>query len=535
MTNGSIPAPLELRDYQTRIVEQAQDLLQKEPSLLVAAPTGSGKTVILAEIAAMALERKQRTALLVHRQELVGQSEEKIIRQTGIKPGVVWQDRREWEQPITIIAQDTISGLEIPPEFRLHILMVDEAHHTVAPGWLRTIRRLEPHFLLGFSATPFRQDREPLSPTPFANVIRPVTPIELIERKLLCPAVIESPVICEPGGEVQPISQAKNPEAIYHQAVRYALGQGRSRILLYVSQTREHSPVQVIQMTAKLLRRTGINAGEVHQDLTAKQRKEALARFQSSASASVLVNYMALTEGTDLPHVDCVIIGRHTSSESTIIQMIGRGLRPHGQKEDCLVLDYTDRPDMNEIIHYWRLDSPEEEEERAKRERVKNNTPTELMEMATRFPRQISMLGEAQIRYPWFKPYENRPIMVIPLWSGEGEAGRYVAVEPLRKGDWKLSKITLLNQGPTPLRREQSTMDNPEETATQIRIALGSQAPQLERQAPWRQKPSSPAQQKTWRRLFQENPQNPEKLTAGEVWDAISQERFQRRVDSKAL
>ena len=57
MTNGSTPAPLELRDYQTRIVEQAQDLLRKEPSLLVAAPTGSGKTVILAEIAAMALER----------------------------------------------------------------------------------------------------------------------------------------------------------------------------------------------------------------------------------------------------------------------------------------------------------------------------------------------------------------------------------------------------------------------------------------------------------------------------------------------
>ena len=535
MTNGSTPAPLELRDYQTRIVEQAQDLLRKDPSLLVAAPTGSGKTVILAEIAAMALERNQRIGLLVHRQELVVQAEEKIARQCGRSPGVVWQDRREWEQPVTVMAQDTISGLELPEGPGLDLLIIDEAHHAVAPGWLRTVERLRPRYLLGFSATPFRQDREPLSPKPFAKVIRPVTPMELIDRKLLCPAVIESPVLCEPGGETQPISQAKNPEAIYHQAVRYALAQGRSRILLYASQTRERSPVQVIQMTAKLLRRAGINAGEVHQDLSAKQRKEALARFQGSASASVLVNYMALTEGTDLPHVDCVIIGRHTSSESTIIQMIGRGLRPHGQKEDCLVLDYTGRPDMNDIIHYWRLDSPVEEEEKAKRERAKNNTPAVLMELAARFPRQISTLGRAEIRYPWFKPYESRPIMVIPLWSGEGEAGRYVAVEPLRKGGWKLSKITLLNRGPAPLRREQSTLNNPEETATQIRMALGSQAPQLERQAPWRRKPSSPVQQKTWRKLFPENPQNPEKLTAGEVWDAISQERFQRRVDSKAL
>ena len=111
---------------------------------------------------------------------------------------------------------------------------------------------------------------------------------------------------------------------------------------------------------------------------------------------------MALTEGTDLPHVDCVIIGRHTDSESSIIQMIGRGLRPYEQKEDCLVLQYTRRTDMGDIIHYWRLDGPvQEEEERAKRERAKNNTPADLRELATRFPRQISMLDDTRIQYPW--------------------------------------------------------------------------------------------------------------------------------------
>ena len=245
---------------------------------------------------------------------------------------------------------------------------------------------------------------------------------------------------------------------------------------------------------------------------------------------------MALTEGTDLPQVDCVIIGRRTESESTIIQMIGRGLRPHGQKDDCLVLDYTGRPDMDEIIHYWRLDGQvEDEEEKAKRERAKNNTPAELMEMATKFPRHISRLDETRISYPWFKPYEDRPVMVIPLWNREGEAGRYVAVEPLRKGGWKVSRITLLSRGPSQLRREQSTLDSAEETAARVRMALGHQAPLLERQADWRGKPASPVQQKTWRRLFPGDPQDPEHLTSGEVWDAVSQERFRRRVDPGAL
>ena len=520
--------PMKLRDHQDRIIQLAQEHLSIDPSLLVAAPTGSGKTVAIAEISAMALRKDQRTGLLVHRQELVSQSEEKITRQCGQPPGVVWQDRREWGEPVTIMAQDTLSGLEIPEDLRLDLLMIDEAHHAVAPGWLRTVRRLRPRYLLGFSATPFRLDKEPLCPEPFAGVIQPVTPMELIQQKLLCPAVIESPLVCGPDGEPRPINQASNPEEIYHQAVRYALGQGRSRILLYVSQTQEHSPVQVIRRTTRLLQQAGINAGAVHQNISVNERKRTLARFKDSASASVLVNYMALTEGTDLPHVDCVIIGRHTDSESSIIQMIGRGLRPYEQKEDCLVLQYTRRTDMGDIIHYWRLDGPvEEEEERAKRERAKNNTPADLRELATRFPRQISMLDDTRIQYPWFKPFDNRPVMALPLWSNEEEAGRYVTVEPLRKGGWRLSTVILLRKGPTPLRREQVTLDTPEETATRVRMALGEMAPRLERGAAWRQKPASPELRKAFRKLCPEDTGN---LTAGEAWDGISRERFQRRV-----
>ena len=426
--------------------------------------TVTHNTVCLSEISAMELRRDRRIGLLVHRQELVSQSEEKIIRQTGIKPGGVWQSRREWEQPITIMAQDTISGLEIPPGLKLHLLMVDEAHHAVAPGWLRTVERLRPEKLLGFTATPFRQHREPLSPRPFKVVIRPVTPMELIERKLLCPAVIESPVIHDHSGEPQPINQAYNPEEIYLQVVKYALAQGRTRILLYASQTRTNSPVQVIRKTVGLLQAAGINAGGIYQNLSPRRRRGTLARFQNSASASVLVNYMALPEGTDLPHVDCIVIGRHTASESTIIQMIGRGLRTHEEKEDCLVLEYTGRSDMNEIIHYWRLDSPEPEQEKTKREKTKrergkSNTAVELESMVTQFPRQISQMDQTRVQYPWFRPFGDRPLMALPLWRQEGEAGRYITVEPLRRGGWRVSTIILLNRGPAPVMREQSTLE----------------------------------------------------------------------------
>ena len=527
--------PLELRKHQEKIVQQTRQLLRRDNSLLVASPAGSGKTVCMAEIAARALRRDRRIGVLVHRQELVSQSEEKFTRQCQEPPGVVWQDRREWDPRVIIIAQDTVSGLEIPPWVKLDILMVDEAHHAVAPGWLRTMKRLRPRLLLGFSATPFRQDREPLSPHPFTQVIRPVTPMELIEAGLLCPVVIESPVVCDQNGNPQPISRASNPEIIYLQAVRYALAQGRNRILLYVSQTRKNSPVEVIRRTVRMLREAGISTGAIYQNVSSRKRREELKKFQEAPGASVLVNYMALTEGTDITQVDCVVVGRHTDSESTIIQMIGRGMRIDEGKEDCLVLAYTGRPDMNDIIHYWRLDVPEEEEKKTSRERAKNNTPEELERMATRFPRQISVLDETRARYPWFRPFAGRPVMALPLWSQRGEAGRYITVEPLRQGGWRVSNVTLMDRGPSQLRREQSTLGTPEQAAERVRMALGPMAGKLQRDAEWRRKPASEPQRKAWRRLHPKTERSGEELTAGEAWDEISRERFRMRVKPETL
>ena len=492
-------------------------------------------TVVISEIAARAIQQKNRVGLLVHRQELVKQSREKISQQCQLEPGIVWQGTRQWDQPVTILAQDTLSTLDIPWDTPLDILMIDEAHHTAAPGWIRTIERLNPRYLVGFSATPFRQDKEPLSPKPFTNVIRPVTPQFLIDQRILCPARIESPIILDENGEMQPISHASNPENIYLQAIRYALGQGRNKILLYVSQTRRESPLQVIRKTTERLRAHGIVTESITQEVSSKKRFSSIERFQTTSSASVLINYMALTEGTDLPCVDCVVLGRRTESESTIIQMIGRGLRKHENKKDCLVLDYTGRPDMSDIINYWRLDGPSKEKEESNRERPKNNTPEELHKLVSQFPRTLNGMENTRIQYPWFKPFSERSLIALPLWSNRGEVGRYLTVEPQRKGGWRVTIVSLNQHGPSPIHREQTFLQTPKEAARAVRAALGEKAPQLERNARWRRNPPSEIQQKEWRRLNSGSEQNPADLTSGEIWDNINQERFQRRVNPSIL
>ena len=526
---------LKLYDYQENILETANLKLKEQPSLLIAAPTGAGKTLIIAEILSRSAQRGYNVGLLVHRQELISQSASHILSQSGMNPGIVWRNQKEWDQKITIIAQDTLSSTEIPNEFRLFILIIDEAHHSIAPTWMETIQRLNPRYLIGFSATPFRQDREPLSPTPFAQVIRPITPAELIARKILNPAIIESPVIHDAAGLPQPINQAANIDLIYQHAVEYAIADGRSKIILYVSPTKNQTPSQVMKATTATLNKAGIVANYIDQDISPKKRKEALDRFSEATGASTLVNYIALTEGTDLPCTDCVIIGRHTDSESAIIQMIGRGLRKFEGKTDCLVIDFSGRLDMHDIIHYWRIDQPRASREVRKQERLPGLSTADLNSLISEFPKQLSPLDNSTINYPWFRPYPTKKLLALPLWSAEPTVEKYITIEPTRAGRWKVSKVSLHRTGPAPVKRQQQTTDSPEAAALIVKQALGEQAPMIARSAQWRQNQPSEKQMQVYRRLNPKTNLEKDAITAGEVSDSIACQRFQNRVNPSLL
>ncbi len=75
-------------------------------------------------------------------------------------------------------------------------------------------------------------------------------------------------------------------------------------------------------------------------------RKATLAAY-AAGELRVVVNVAVLTEGWDHPPTSCVVLLRPSSYKSTMIQMVGRGLRtvspeehPGVIKTDCIVLDF---------------------------------------------------------------------------------------------------------------------------------------------------------------------------------------------------
>lgn len=75
---------------------------------------------------------------------------------------------------------------------------------------------------------------------------------------------------------------------------------------------------------------------------TNKKDREQLIKLFKSFGIKYLINVSVLTTGFDAPHVDCVAILRATESPALLQQIIGRGLRLHDGKSDCLVLDYAE-------------------------------------------------------------------------------------------------------------------------------------------------------------------------------------------------
>jgi hypothetical protein len=97
---------------------------------------------------------------------------------------------------------------------------------------------------------------------------------------------------------------------------------------------------------AEAFNAAGIPTGLIHGDLPGEERRNILAAF-ARGEIRVITNVAVLTEGWDHPPTSCVVLLRPSSYKSTMIQMVGRGLRTVDPAEfagviktDCVVLDF---------------------------------------------------------------------------------------------------------------------------------------------------------------------------------------------------
>ncbi|MEH0008282.1 MAG: helicase-related protein, partial [Flavobacteriales bacterium] len=318
----------------------------------------SGKTIMLSGVAGQFLEGSSgKACILAHRDELTEQNRQKFsLVNPNLTTSVFNASCKDWSgQAVFAMVQTLCRDANISTMPLIDLLVIDEAHHAAAATYHRIIETVKKNnpaaAIFGVTATPNRGDKKGLR-TAFTNVADQITLPELIASGHLVPPktfVIDVGTQKELAHvnqtaadyDMEAVAAIMNKETVTDAVIEHWQEKAGDRPTVVFCSTVNHA-----LDVHKAFKNAGITAEVVYGDLPKDERREALERFEKGQS-QVVVNVAVLTEGFDYPPTSCVVLLRPSSHQSTMVQMIGRGLRivnpetyPNITKTDCIILDF---------------------------------------------------------------------------------------------------------------------------------------------------------------------------------------------------
>ena len=374
---GAFPT---LRPYQQEAVRRvvAHFRGSDEPAVVVL-PTGSGKSLVIAELARLA---RGRVMVLAHVRELVEQNHAKY-QAYGLAADIfsAGLGRKEASRQVVFgSVQSVVRNLDGFGDGTFTLLVIDECHR-VSPAedssyrrvidWLR---RHNPSLkILGLTATPYRLGQGFIYHRHHHGMVRGdehsffrdcvfEQPLRLMVKQgyLAAPTRIDA-ALFKDGKELRYDFSALRPAigGLYAEdELNRVVAASRATpgiVAEVIERARERQGVMLFAATVAHAEEVlgYLPAGEaalITGETASKQREAVIAAFKARR-LKFLVNVAVLTTGFDAPHVDLIAILRPTESVSLYQQIVGRGLRPSPGKRDCLILDYAGNP--------WDLYAPE--------------------------------------------------------------------------------------------------------------------------------------------------------------------------------
>lgn len=343
----------ELRPYQ----QAARDAIHTEwenghTHTLLVLPTGTGKTIVFASVAADQVRAGDRVLILAHRGELLEQAADKLQRSTGLVSAVEKAEStclNSWFRVVVGSVQtlQRSARLERFPRDYFGTIIIDEAHHAITDGYRRILDYFSGAKVLGVTATPDRGDMRNLGEV-FDSLAFEYKLTDAIKEGYLCkimaqtiPLQLDITSVTMSGGDyaVGDLGTALDPylEQIAAEMARRC--KSRKTVVFLPL-------IKTSQKFRDLLNTYGFRAAEVNGQ--SDDRRQVLADFDAG-KYNVLCNSMLLTEGWDCPSVDCVVVLRPTKVRSLYSQMVGRGTRLSPGKTDLLLLDFLWMTDRHEL------------------------------------------------------------------------------------------------------------------------------------------------------------------------------------------
>lgn len=319
-----------LFDYQNDLIDETRNEQRSgNKNVLLVSPAGSGKSVVISEMARLAVEKGGYVLFLVHRQELVNQ----------IKHSFEVNEVKKGHYLVTTIGS-AINRLTIMKKPTLIIL--DEAHHTLAKTYVDILDYFQDVPRLGFTATPWRMNGKGFKSV-YDTMVLGKSVQWLIDRNHLAPETIYAPVsLIDPTKLSNATTRDFTDNEITQSIKKGQLGSvvdsynkfGKNGQAILYAHNREYSEKFAAEFVA-----AGISAVHVDSKTPKKRRDEIMEDFRSG-KIKVMCNVDLVSEGFDVPDCSVVILCRPTKSLVLYIQQSMRSMRYQPNKK-AVIIDHV--------------------------------------------------------------------------------------------------------------------------------------------------------------------------------------------------
>ncbi len=324
--------------------------MQGYKSPCIVAPCGSGKTVIMADMATKASNKHNRVLFLVHRKELKDQTLSTL---------------RWWGADMNYVEVGMVQTIvrRLPKTIKPKLIITDENHHCLAKSYRKIYDYFPDARLVGFTATPVRLNGSGLGDVNDILIEGPTTQ-ELIEWgnlapfKYYAPEVIDTSKLKIKRGEyvAKDIDDMFRKKAIWGDVVKHykKLSSGKQAICYC-------SGIAQSKKMAEEFNQAGIIAKHIDGETPKAERDEAIEDFRQG-KIMILCNVDLISEGFDVPDCNTAILLRPTRSLGLFIQQSMRPMR-YKPGKTAIIIDHVGnvgRFGTPDIEREWKLDPKKE-------------------------------------------------------------------------------------------------------------------------------------------------------------------------------
>lgn len=401
-----------LRPYQEdALIALSADWAAGHRRIGVSAATGTGKTVIMAHLAHRFAARG-RVLILVHRDELVRQTVDKLVRvDNSLSIGIVKAGENSAGAHIVVASvQTACRPRRLAQLGKFALIICDEAHRSVADQWQTVLRGLGAFdeggpLTAGFSATWSRADSRGLDEV-----------WEKISFELSTEWAIDQGFLVRPIGKYirtdVRLGAVKQTAGDYNAAdlgKKLSVESVRDAIVAgYLEHARDRSGVVFAPtVAAGEFFREGFEAAGITAEglygITSKEDSQLIHKRHRKGDTQLLISCTRLSEGWDAPWCSAGVIARPTTHAGLFIQMVGRVLRPYAGKTDAVILDPTGvlfKHKLNGLIDLSSSerevndDEPDEDEERE----LQGAEPADFIDADVSGYETVDLLGGPYLR-----------------------------------------------------------------------------------------------------------------------------------------